>query len=301
MHKHVGIDVGTGTTKVCIGMEKFMFPSVIATGFRYEFDQDSKVYEIGETALKLAAVRTIAIKQPVHRGEPTSIDDYCALINHALERCCKLHKNNDHQVLPGITDLSNSYCDNIHDLIVVAGLPQAGHGHAKKIIQTIKRTVKPKIVKMISQSAGTLFYQNATNGIVCHIGHGTTEIMVMVNGVVATAYTISSGVSDISRHLKGGPTNYTDYSLFSSDTKDIIKYRRVLADRIQNELEKIVLEYTNSTTQQRLPLYFAGGGSQVPGLLDDISNDIISNYHVPDDPIYSNALGMLKVAKRIVP
>ena len=283
IHHGVGIDVGTGTVKVAVGEQRFRFPSIVAHGFLSDWSEDTQIHEVGDAALSLANIRSISLKQPVHRGTPTNITDYLDLFKHALKETYK-YKG----------DMLIRYPQNPQECDIVAGLPNISKDMAKDITKKVNRYIKPRNFRLISQSAGTLMNENRKTGIVCHIGHGTTEILVMINERIARAKTVTFGVGDMLEGLSASNdiASITKHDIFRSKDKVLAQQKTLLANNIQNILEKIVLEYRD------IPLIFAGGGSLIPGLLDEIKSDIISNYITSVEPIYGNALGMLKVSKR---
>lgn len=104
------------------------------------------------------------------------------------------------------------------------------------------------------QAKATLDHEGISNGIVCHIGHGTTEIMAVAHGNIAHAQTIPHGVGDISNAITQSKTGYLNWDIFSKNTPEMTQQRKVLAAHISDVLEKTVIDYPN------MPIICAGGG-----------------------------------------
>ncbi len=276
----VGLDIGTGTVKVATSTQQFKFPSVIARGHKLDLNQSSEVYAVGDAAVKLEPIRSIVLKTPVYRGAPTSMRDYLALIQHALDRVLKAHTE-------PIYNAPKSY----EDLIIVAGIPYVARHKSKQIKAAVVERFKPKFFGMMYQARATLIHENIQNGIVCHIGHGTTEIMVVIGDDIAYGQTIMNGVGDITDAISTSMVEYLDSTVFQRRDNELAQYRKVLAGTISNALEKVVLNYSN------LPVICAGGGALIPKLISEIRNDTISNLQVAKEPVFANALGMLRQAK----
>ena len=276
----VGLDIGTGTVKVATSTQQFKFPSIVAKGHRMDLNQNTEVSAVGAAAVKLEPIRSMILKTPVYRGAPTSMNDYLALIQYAFDRVLEIY-----------TEPIHNAPKRYEDLVIVSGIPYVARHKAKQIKSAVMERFKPKFFGMMYQARATLIHEKIKDGIVCHIGHGTTEIMAVIGDDIAYGQTIMHGVGDITEVISTSMTDYLDNSMFQRRDAEMAQYRKVLAGTISNSLEKVVLNYSN------LPIICAGGGALIPKLITEIKSDIISNVMVAKEPVFSNSLGMLEQAK----
>jgi len=279
----IGLDIGTGSVKVATFQGTFAFPSIIARGKNMELES-KEIILVGEMAVKAESIKSMVLKTPVYRGAPTSIDDYLELIKHAL------HKAMDSQ-----KDALHNGPQRYEDLIIVAGIPYSAKSYTQKIKDAVNDRFAPKFFGLMFQAKATLDNENMDNGIVCHIGHGTTEIMAVSHGNIAHGQTILHGVGDITNAMTGSKTNYLNWKMFSKNNTQLAEQRKILAAHISDALEKVIIDYPG------IPVICAGGGALIPRLVSDIKNDIITNVNIAKDPVFSNALGMLKKAAKHAP
>ena len=279
MNQIIGLDIGTGSVKVATVHGTFAFPSIIARGKSMELES-KKIVLVGEDAVKAEQVRSMVLKTPVYRGAPTSIEDYLELIKHALDKVIEPEKHALYK--------SQKYSD----LVIVAGIPYNAKEHSQKIKDSIIEKFAPKFFGLMYQAKATLDNEGMTNGIICHIGHGTTEIMVILHGNIAHAQTINHGVGDITNVITSSKADYLNEKIFSKNTAQLAEQRKILAAHISDVLEKVIIDYP------QIPVICAGGGALVPKLIGEIKNDIITHVRIARDPVYSNALGMLKKASK---
>lgn len=276
----VGLDIGTGSVKVATIHGTFQFPSIVARGKNMELESQEIVL-VGDMAVKAESVKSMVLKTPVYRGAPTSISDYLELIRHALDKVIEQQPQRD---------ALHKGPQKYSDFVIIAGIPYSAKSHSQKIKDAVMECFAPKFFGLMFQAKATLDNEGIDNGIVCHIGHGTTEIMVVSHGNIAHAQTILHGVGDITSATSSSKTSYLDWGMFSKKNPQLAEQRKILAAHISDSLEKVILDYP------QLQVICAGGGALVPKLITEIKNDIISSITVAKNPVFSNALGMLSKA-----
>ncbi len=276
-----GLDIGTGFVKIATSTRLTKFPSLIATGRHLELESNNKdTTHIGYDAAKYETIKTMTLKRPVYRGIPTIMEDYISLIKYSMDQILGTPR----------TSAVGRYAQ----MVIVAGVPYAARDHSKKIREAVMKALGPKFFGLIYQARATLIHQGLEDGIVCHIGHGTTEIMAVVNGKIASGLTLDHGVGDITSAITDTKTGYVkEKSLFAKDTPELSQYRKLLADSISDSLTKTVIDFPE------LPVILAGGGALIPKLVSEIKNEAIRDKcQIARDPVFSNALGMLTKAQK---
>jgi actin-like ATPase involved in cell morphogenesis len=274
----IGLDIGTGSVKVATASGTFSFPSIIARGKSIDIEA-KEIVLVGNDALKAEYVKSMAIRTPVYRGAPTSMDDYLDLIRHAL----------DH-----IINSKDAISVHYSDLVIMAGIPYNAKERVGKIKEAVIESFGPKFFGVMFQAKATLDHMALQDGIVCHIGHGTTEIMAVSHGKIAYGQTLMHGVGDITNAICSSKTQYVDNEIFLKNTPELANSRKILAANISDSLEKVVIDYPH------LKIVFAGGGALVPRLVSEIKNGIIKDVIIAENPVFSNALGMLKRAEKCI-
>jgi len=276
----MGLDIGTGFVKVATKTRKIRFPSIIAAGKHLDLESSGVSVHVGYDAVPFDKVKSMTIKTPMYRGVPVVMSDYIKLIKHSINYVIQDPK--------GLLPINSKY----HSMVIVAGIPYNAKEHAEKIKKAVTEFIKPKSFNLMFQAQGTLFHEGLSDGIICHIGHGTTEIMVVNQDHVAYGKTVRHGVGDISSAIHDSKTSYINKELFQKKSPELTEHRRLLAYSISDVLEKIIIDYPG------IPVICAGGGSLVPKLLDEIKNDTITHLRVAKEPIFGNALGMLLKAEK---
>jgi len=278
----MGLDIGTGFVKVATKTRKIRFPSLIAAGKHLDLESDGiPSTHVGYDAIPFDKVKSMIIKTPMYRGVPVVMSDYIKLIKHSIDYIISDPKG----LLP---KNSNRY----DSMVIVAGIPYNAKEHAGKIKKAVIESINPKSFNLIFQAQGTLLHERLSDGIICHIGHGTTELMVITHNKVAYGKTIRHGVGDISSAIHDSKTSYIENELFQKKSPELTEHRGLLADSISDVLEKTIIDYPG------IPVICAGGGALIPKLLDEIKNDIITNIRIAKEPIFGNALGMLLKAEK---
>ncbi len=314
----LGLDIGTGFVKIAYGANRTArFPSIISRGRDIDLDGfasgnggggggggGANVIHIGYDAAKYERIRSMTIHTPVYRGAPTNMGDYVAIVRHALDTVIS-GGNSAKGAADGSSSSSSSGSsgntrnnDNSRNssnrygsMIIVGGIPYSARNEAQKIKNEITKALKPKFFGLIYQARATLIHEGVEDGIVCHIGHGTTELMALVHGRTAQAKTIRRGVGDIVSEMTDSKVQYINSEIFTQDTPDLTEQRMRLAGQISDVLEKMVVDFAD------LPVICAGGGVMIPKLIQEIRNDIITDVRIAQDPVFSNALGMLRKAE----
>ena len=278
----IGLDVGTGSVKVATVDGMFQFPSVVARGKDMELESTERVL-VGDDAVRQESVKSMVLRTPVYRGRPaSSMDDYLELVGHALDVILTAKKGCVHTG-PKLRS----------DCVIVAGIPYDAADQKDRITDAVTQRFTPKFFGLMYQAKATLDNEGLDCGIVCHIGHGTTEIILVSNGLTADGQTIPRGVGDITKVISpGSKTDYLNPSLFVKNTVVLAQQRSILASHIADALEKVVMDNPG------IPVVCAGGGALIPRLVSEIKNDVITNVIVATNPVFSNALGMLKKASR---
>lgn len=279
----MGLDIGTGFVKVATKTRRIRFPSIIATGKHLDLESSGVSTHVGYDAIPFDGVKSMILKTPMYRGIPVVMDDYIKLIRHSIN-----------YVIPDPKGLLSRNSNKYHSMIIVAGIPYAAKEHAEKIKNAVAESISPKSFNLIFQAQGTLLHEGLNNGIICHIGHGTTELMVITNNKIAYGKTIKHGVGDITSVICDSKTSYVDKQLYTKNTPELIECRGLLACSISDVLEKTVIDYPG------IPVICAGGGALVPKLVNEIKNDTITNIRIAKEPIFGNALGMLIKAEKYV-
>ncbi len=273
----IGMDIGTGSVKIAMSGGVFSFPSLVARGRKIGVEESDEVVLVGDDAVRAADIRSMVLRTPVYRGEPASYEDYMMLIEHALKKAARLGRDALHGQTPRYSDLT-----------VIAGIPHSAKNQARKIKDAVNKRFAPKFFGLMFQAKATLENEGISDGIVCHIGHGTTEIMAVSHGDISHAQTVSHGVGDIASAIAQSKVSYLDWDMFSGNMQGLAESRRMLAARISDSLEKVVFD------NPEMPVICAGGGALVPKLVSEIKNERIRDIRIAENPVFSNALGMLK-------
>lgn len=287
----IGLDIGTGFVKVVTKNKTFRFPSILAVGTQLELESSDKKKKkkdmvlVGDEAVAFDKTKSMTIKRPVYRGAPAKdMKDYMVLIKYAIDQVIETDSN-DLQAI-------KSECYYYSDAIIVAGLPYNARKHATKIKSMVIDQLKPKSFDLIFQAHGTLIHEGLSDGIVCHIGHGTTEILVVINNKVAHGMTLLHGVGDISSALSDSKVSYVNKELYNQNNPELTDHRKRLAISIADDLQKVVIDFPG------IPVILAGGGALIPKLGDEIKKEIDSEIRIAKEPIYGNAHGMFAKAEK---
>ena len=186
----VGLDIGTGYTKVSGGKRSAVFPTLCAMAqaksVRDVEDMDVSadggsgiVERVGNDAVGLDLRREWIMVRPVRHGLPYDRRGYAIVARHALK-------------LIGVKPERSVIC---------AGVTYDAKKY-RGVVRNIIMSLKPVSCAVIPQVIGTLVSCGRESGMVINIGHGTTEI-ISVHGGSADGISIPKAsdfvISQISR------------------------------------------------------------------------------------------------------
>ncbi len=272
----VGLDIGTGFTKVSGLGKQLSFPSLYASRYTdgrtiHNMNQSKNILEecVGRHAIPMGESRTGTMIRPVKHGLPCHDKGYSKLTTEALS-------------LVGISNISDAY--------IVAGVTFDAKSGIKRIKRIIK-SLKPHMIKIVPQAYGTMTYCNKKSGTVVNIGHGTTEVIHIKSGVIegSSIPKASNFVTDQLDKTRGSYVNYK--KLFSQNESLTQKLVYHLAEHIADEVTRIA-SHDN--------IILAGGGSLLPGMRENLEKILYTKTIVPDNPVFSNAIGLEMIAKTMV-
>ena len=268
----VGLDIGTGYTKVSGGKRSAAFPTLCAMAqaksVRNVEDMDISadggsgiVERVGNDAVGLDLRKEWIMVRPVRHGLPYDRRGYAMVARHALKMIGV--KPERSVICAGVTYDAKKYRGIVHKIIM---------------------SLKPVSCAVIPQVIGTLVSCGRESGMVINIGHGTTEV-ISVHGGSADGISIPKAsdfvISQISRrNSKSAYVGHDD--LFTKNSVAVGKLVPMLAAHIADEVVRI-----GSPDE----VVLAGGGSLIPGMADALSKAVGCSVIPVDDPVMSNAMG----------
>ena len=268
----VGLDTGTGYTKVSGGKRSAVFPTLCAMAHARSVrsvvymdigaDGGSGIVErVGNDAIGLDLRREWIMVRPVRHGLPYDRRGYAMVARHALK-------------LIGVKPERSVIC---------AGVTYDAKKY-RGIVYKIIMSLKPVSCAVIPQVIGTLVSCGRESGMVINIGHGTTEV-ISVHGGSADGISIPKAsdfvISQIStRNSKSAYVDHED--LFARNATAVGRLVPMLAAHIADEVVRI-----GSPDE----VILAGGGSLIPGMADALSKTVGCSVIPVDDPVMSNAVG----------
>ena len=268
----VGLDIGTGYTKVSGGKRSAVFPTLCAMAqaksVRNVEDMDigsdggpGIIERVGDDAVGLDLRREWIMVRPVRHGLPYDRRGYAMVARHALK-------------LIGVKPERSVIC---------AGVTYDAKKY-RGVVRNIIMSLKPVSCAVIPQVIGTLVSCGRESGMVINIGHGTTEI-ISVHGGSADGISIPKAsdfvISQISR--RNSKSAYVDHEgLFARNAAAVGRLVPMLAAHIADEVVRI-----GSPDE----VVLAGGGSLIPGMADALSKAVGCSVIPVDDPVMSNAVG----------
>lgn len=264
--KYGGIDFGNGYTKVCFDDHQECFPSLVAKSH-------SNKWGSGETSVGFDAARDAQnigyeVVSPIILGTPILKDEFNLLVKKAVSPIVSTGE----------------------EFSVCAGLPYDAISQKQTIISALRSagSVKQWIVP---QAFGTAIYEELTSCIICSIGWGTTEWLIVNNGKPTWGKSDDMAVSHIVSETDKTGADYVDRTIF--EHPDAKKKKIELADHIIYNYKKISMKEKKPYT-----LLFSGGGILVQDMKELFYKSNIK-FDISDDPVNSNALGMKIHAKRM--
>ncbi len=269
---NVGLDIGTGFVKISGNGVKKSFPSLYSCGYS---DIGKTIEDVGKQVLRevvgvdacnMGENRNFILLRPVVYGVPSHYGGFAALAKAALSKINT--KPEDSQIVIGISFDAKSIRSKIEKMVI------SKVGVASCIV--------------VPQAYGTLLYCNKKYGTVVNVGHGTTEILsIKPSGIEGIS--IRKGGEFITSQLDAKRGSHVDAAaLFEADPITAAKLVALLAEHIADELRRF----------QQNNLILAGGGALMPGLQSNIEKAINGTVIVPEDPVFSNAVGLEILAKR---
>ena len=270
MNQIISLDIGTGFVKACSIQKRVRFPSLYAY-------RDANLWENGKTgttiegagydAVEIARHPSAVILRPVREGTPSNKTAFMAVVNQAIKNL-------------GISD------NIIQETSIIIGLPYHAAKDATKFPSFVKKITGCKDVMVVPQTIGTMMSSKRKDGIILAIGQGTTELVAYDNLKPILGISIPQACDYI--HLDADELQHL------KTNKPNPKRVEMLADIISERLAsfKTALSENNS-----YDIIVSGGGVLVPGLYNHLKRKIADSLHVAEDPVFSNATGMLEYAK----
>ena len=297
----VGLDVGTGWTKVSALGRRARFPSLYsctyAPGAGDEDvlgDADGKGKPravlrdaVGKDAAAMASGRFATLIRPVKHGVPHDGRGYSRLAAEALRAV-------------GIDDPSTA--------VICAGVPYDSRADRDRIKRLIRAAVKPAFCAVLPQAYGTLKACGLRAGTVVNIGHGTTEIMrVGSEGVYGVSIQRASEFvlqQLAQRQGRTGRDAYTDHdAVLAEDPKMAARLVELLAVHIADEIQQFGAPSRTAPegggTAAGGGIILSGGGSRLTGMKEALEGALGGAVDVlmVDEPSYSNAIGLEMMAR----
>ena len=319
----VGLDVGTGWTKVsALGRQK-MFPSLYSCTYAPSAgdadilkDADDKGGRpkvvlrdaVGEEAAAMATGRFATLIRPVKHGVPHDGRGYSRIAAEALRAV-------------GVDDASKA--------VVCAGVPYDARADRDRIKKLITAAVAPAYCMVLPQAYGTLKACGLKAGTVVNIGHGTTEIMrVGAEGMYAVSIQKASEFvlqQLAQRQGRTGRDAYTDHdAVLRDDPRMTARLVELLAVHIADEIQQLGAPAASTPSSAHsagmadgaggggtggtgakaagAEIILSGGGSRLPGMAKAIEKALgdgafkVRMIEV-DEPSFSNAIGLELTAR----
>ena len=278
----VGLDIGSGFTKVCGNGKTAMFPSLVARacrgGVRRMADMDvvkddsgGMIEEVvGQDALRVGRSRNGVMVRPIKHGKPYDSRGYALLAAWALKEIGVDPKN----------------------AVICAGITYEAQDQ-RNSVKRILKGLKPHLCAVVPQALGTLVSCGRSEGMVINIGHGTTEIInVRSGGVDGVSIDKASDFvfSQVSRRSDKGA--YVEYERILGDNAPAVKRLvSLLSSHIADEAVRM---------GHAEAVVLAGGGSLIPGMAEALGAALGREITAVKDPVMSNAVGFESKAVGIV-
>ncbi len=275
----IGLDIGTGYVKISGNGRKRKFPSLYSCMYsdgRGDIEDQKAparkrvlVESTGMDALAMGSARNGVMIRPVKHGVPHNDSGFAALVREAVRSI-------------GVSDPSQA--------VIAAGVTYDAQDKVPQISRIITKTLSPGGLRIIPQAYGTLMSCKTRRGTVVNIGHGTTEIIAIRDGM-HEGTSIPKAVSFVTDQLDKRRGSYVDYkSLLSRDEAMTARLVKLLAEHIADEVSRF-----GASTEG---IILAGGGSLLPGMRENLEAMLGVTITVPDDPVYSNAAGLEMIAAK---
>ena len=243
----------------------------------WEHDNKSRKGNIiegaGYDAIEIAKYPAAVTLRPVREGTPSNKTAFMKVVNHAIKQL----------------EISD---DGIQDMSIIIGLPYHSAKDAIKFPGFVKKITGCKDVVVVPQAIGTLMSSNRKDGIVLAIGQGTTELVAFDSLRPILGRSVPQACDFV--HLGKDDLAYLDES-----NRPEPKRVEMLADIISESLASF---RTNlPANKEDYEVLVSGGGILVPGLYKHLKRKIPdSTLFLVDEPVFSNAVGMLEYAKSAI-
>ncbi|ABK77299.1 hypothetical protein CENSYa_0666 [Cenarchaeum symbiosum A] len=225
---------------------------------------------VGEEAALMGGGRDGILIRPVMHGAPCDERGYGMLAQEALRR----------------TGVESSRA------AVVAGVPFDSRENLRTVKRMITSKLSPASCLVLPQAYGTLVSCGRTEGCVINVGHGTTEIMSILRGRID-----GTSVQKASEFVTGQLSSrskraaYVEYgTLLKADPHATERLVGMLARHIADEASRMNLS---------TGVILAGGGSLMPTMRETLEGMLGIKMTIPEDPVFSNAIGLEKMAATI--
>jgi len=299
----VGLDIGSGYTKIFDGNQRITFPSVYSHRQPGLWEDRTGIVEaVGEKALEIAQYPNAVVLYPVVDGRPQH-QAFIKLAEEALRRL-KIYF--------------------YEDVCVVTGLPyETGKEERERVKSLLRDKLHINELVVYAQAVGTLFDLNLQSATVINIGHGTTEIAVVeklniltgVSEPLASDYILTSLSSNIQTKHGFKPTTDDLIAFLSGKTCSMTAFGKptvhkedvggFLKDSVTHLTDKICYDTRYLLTQ--LPpnlecantIVLSGGGSLIKGIREAIQQELNCSLLMPSDPIFSNVYGFYKMGEKL--
>ena len=264
--KYGGIDFGNGYTKVCFDDYHECFPSLVAKSHSNKWGAGE--ISVGHDAARDAQNIGYSVVSPIVLGTPILKDEFRLLVKKALDPIAATGQ----------------------EFSVCAGLPYDAIHQKQTIIAALRLAGSAK-QWIIPQAFGTAIYEEISSCIICSIGWGTTEWLVVNNGKPTWGKSDDMAVSHIVSETDKTGADYVNREAFKLlETK---KAKIELVEHITYNYKKISMK-----EKKPYPLIFSGGGILVPGMEDLFYKNNLK-FDISKDPINANAIGMKMHAKKM--
>lgn len=264
--KYAGIDFGNGYTKVCFEGKNYCFPSLVAKSHSNKWSKGET--SVGYDAASDAQNIGYEVFSPIILGTPILKDKFGLLVKKAVEPMMATGE----------------------EFSICAGLPYDAIGQKQTIISALRSAGATK-QWIIPQSFGTAIYEELSSCIICVIGWGTTEWLVVNNGRPTWGKSDDMAISYLVSELDKTCADYVNRGLFNHpDTK---KKKIDLVEHIIYNYKKISMN-----ERKPYPFFFSGGGILVQDM-EDLFYKSGLKFDVSKDPVNANAIGMSIHAKKM--
>ena len=268
---NVGLDVGTGFVKVSGNGKRVRFPSLYSCGYVDDGSpadvpgRQAVTEVVGFDAARMEDARNSILVRPVRGGVPFHDRGFAALILHAIKSV-------------GITADAESH--------IAVGIPYGAREYRRRIEKFVASSSGGRVT-VVPQAYGTLLACGKKYGTVINIGHGTTEILAVTKSA-REGRSVPRAGEFVTGQLDAKRAGYVNYKrLISENQARTTRLVSMLVDHIADEISQMISG----------DVILSGGGSTLPGLRELLEKSLDTKMILPDDPVFSNAIGLEHLAK----